>query len=223
MVDDTGDPAHLGSWLADLGGMPVVHLSCHGLNAWSPDPGTPQQPVLWMEDELGRPRPTTAAHLVPRLGSMARLVFVSACLTTAAPDTPGHLPPDDGDKGGDEGGDKGQGPLGDGRGGLVAHSLATALVTAGVPAVIGWDGSVDDRAATLFAAHLYPALADRAGLAVAVGDARRALLREQDLRVRAAGILPRLWLGPTGGGPLVAGTRERSLVSARRGITTVGP
>ena len=38
-----------------------------------------------------------------------------------------------------------------GTGGLVAHSLATALVTAGMPAVIGWDGSVNDRAATLFA------------------------------------------------------------------------
>lgn len=95
-------------------------------------------------------------------------MFVSACLTAATPQGAAHLPPGEGHKG-----DRG---LGDGRGGVVAHSLA-ALITAGVPAVIGWDGSVDDRAATLFGAHLYAALADCTDLAVAVGDARRALLR----------------------------------------------
>ena len=41
----------------------------------------------------------------------------------------------------------------------MAHSLATALVAAGMPAVIGWDGSVNDRAATLFATRLYQDLA----------------------------------------------------------------
>ena len=61
MVEDTGDPEQLAQRLADAGGMPVVHLSCHGLNNW-PDPsGGPGVPVLMMEDELGGGRPTTAA------------------------------------------------------------------------------------------------------------------------------------------------------------------
>jgi hypothetical protein len=66
----------------------------------------------------------------------------------------------------------------------VAHSLATALIEAGFPAVIGWDGSVGDEAATVFAERLYRGLADRADLAVAVGDARRVLLESDDPHVR---------------------------------------
>jgi hypothetical protein len=41
LVDDTGDPEQLAHRLADLGGMPVVHLSCHGLNNWRERPGGP--------------------------------------------------------------------------------------------------------------------------------------------------------------------------------------
>ena len=165
-----------------------------------------------MEDEVGGGRPTTAADLVSLLTTGPRLLFVSACLTATGADASGHLPPGDGRKGE-------PGP-GTGGGGLVAHSLATALVAAGVPAVIGWDGSVDDRAATAFAERLYRGLADRADLAVAVGDARRVLLESQDPAVRADWHLARLWLGPAGGGPLVAGTRKRSLVTATHGTKT---
>ncbi len=86
-----------------------------------------------------------------------------------------------------------------------------------MPAVIGWDGSVGDQSATLFAERLYRSLADRADLAVAVGDARRALLRAQNPWVRADWHLARLWLGPAGGGPLVGGNRKRSLVPAGHG------
>ena len=101
--------------------------------------------------------------------------------------------------------------------GLVSHSLATALVAAGVPAVIGWDGSVIDGAATVFAGELYQRLARKSDLAVAVGDARRVLLSSDDPVVRADWHLARVWLGPGGGGPLVAGNRKRSLVSATQG------
>ena len=213
VVDDTGDPEQLAHRLAALDGMPVVHLSCHGLNNWRARPGGAGVPVLMMEDELGRGRPTTAAELVRWLTIRPRLLFVSACLTATGVGDSGHLPFGDGRKG-----DPGLG--GSGGGGLVAHSLATALVAAGIPAVIGWDGSVGDRSATLFAERLYRALADRADLAVAVGDARRVLLESPDPAVRADWHLARLWLGPAGGGPLVAGARKRSLVTATHGTKT---
>jgi tetratricopeptide (TPR) repeat protein len=197
VVDDTGDPEQLARRLAALGGMPVVHLSCHGLNNWRQQPGAPGVSVLLMEDDAGDARPVPAADLAGLLAVPPRLLFVSACLTATGADAPGH-----------------------GNGGPVAHSLATALVAAGMPAVIGWDGSVGDRAATAFAGRLYQGLADRAGLAVAVGDARRALLASADPAVRADWHLARLWLGPGGGGPLVAGTRKRSLVTATHGTKT---
>jgi len=212
VVDDTGDPEQLGHRLADVGGMPVVHLSCHGLNNWSPRPDAPRVSVLMMENDVGAGRPTTAADLVRLLTIEPRLLFVSACLTATGADATGHLPPGVGHKGEPV-------PAADG-GGLVAHSLATALVTAGVPAVIGWDGSVGDHAATLFAERLYRGLADRVDLSVAVGDARRVLLESDDPRLRADWHLARLWLGPAGGGPLVAGHRKRSLVSATHGTKT---
>ena len=213
VVDDTGDPQQLAHRLAALGGMPVIHLSCHGLNTWPARPGAQGVPVLMMEDDAGAGRPTTAADLVRLLTIGPRLLFVSACLTATGADASSYLPPRDGHKGGGPGTDAGGG-------GLVTHSLASALVAAGIPAVIGWDGSVDDRSATAFAERLYQGLADRADLAVAVGDARRTLLESQDPLVRADWHLARLWLGPAGGGPLVAGSRKRSLVTATRGTKT---
>ena len=210
VVDDTGDPEQLARRLAGMGGVPVLHLSCHGVNNWPVRPGEPGVPVLMMEDELGGGRPTTAADLAGLLTTVPRLLFVSACLTATGADDADHLPTGEGRKGG----------LGPGAGGLVAHSLATALVAAGFPAVIGWDGSVDDQAATAFAGRLYRNLSKGADLTVAVGDARRGLLESDDPRVRADWHLARLWLGPAGGGPLVAGTRKRSLVTATRGTKT---
>ncbi len=211
LVEDTGDPEQLGHRLAELESMPVVHLSCHGASNYPAGPGGAMVPVLLMEDEVGGGRPTTAADLAGLLPDGVRLVFVSACLTATGADVPGHLPSGDGRKG-EVGPDAG--------GGLVAHSLATALVAAGVPAVIGWDGSVDDRAATVFAQQLYRGLADRVDMAVAVGRARRALLESEDTAVRSDWHLARLWLGPSGGGPVATGRVKRSLVTARRGTKT---
>ncbi len=142
LVEDTGDPEQLAHRLAEAGEMPVAHLSCHGLNNWPGKSGGPGMPVLMMETEVGEDRPTTAADLASLLPGGMRLLFVSACLTATGADATGHLPPASSHKGNP----------GPGAGGsLVAHSLATALVTAGMPAVVGWDGSVGDRAATLFA------------------------------------------------------------------------
>lgn len=100
-----------------------------------------------------------------------------------------------------------------------AHSLASALILAGMPAVIGWDGAVADAAATRFAARLYQRLADRELLALAVADARRALLEAEAEGIKGNWHLARLWLGSNaeGAAPLVAGSRKRSLLPADHG------
>ncbi|WP_344518110.1 tetratricopeptide repeat protein, partial [Paractinoplanes durhamensis] len=206
IVEDTGNPVELGKRLAEVGGMPVLHLSCHGVNNWRRQAGEPGVPVLLMEDEFGDGLPIAAADLVRVLPGSLRLLFVSACLTATAANAKGHLP---------AGPDR-RAAAGDTEA-MVAHSMATSLVSAGVPAVLGWDGSVDDRAATLFAQQLYGQLSNGTDLAAAVGDARRGLLKAADERLRADWHLARLWLGPDGGGPLVRGTKRRSRVSAVAG------
>ncbi|MEY2246489.1 CHAT domain-containing protein, partial [Streptomyces sp. BF23-18] len=202
VVEDSGNPEHLGLRLSELGGMPVVHLSCHGLHNWRPGPDKPATPVLLMEDDLGDGRPTSANALVGLLTPLPRLAFVSACLTATGADVTGHVPAGAGHRGG---------PATE-PGVPVAHSMATGLVAAGIPAVIGWDGSVSDQAATRFAERLYRQLGRRVEVAVAVAEARRHLLACSDERQRAEWHLARLWLGPTGGGPLVAGIRKRQMV-----------
>ncbi|MFC8721413.1 tetratricopeptide repeat protein, partial [Kitasatospora sp. NPDC057198] len=210
VVEDSGNPERLGLRLSELGGMPVVHLSCHGLHNWREGPGAPPTPVLLLEDDLGEGRPTSAEELVGLLTPPPRLAFVSACLTATGADVAGHLP---------GGAGRRRGAPAAGPGAAVAHSLATKLVAAGIPAVIGWDGSVSDRAATLFAEHLYSQLSRRVGVAVAVSAARRRLLQCPDEHVRADWHLARLWLGPAGGGPLVAGTVKRRMAPAHHATT----
>ncbi|MFF8534201.1 CHAT domain-containing protein [Streptomyces sp. NPDC015532] len=202
VVEDSGNPEHLGLRLSELGGMPVVHLSCHGLHNWRPEPDKPATPVLLMEDDLGDGAPTSADALVGLLTPRPRLAFVSACLTATGADVAGHVPAGAGHRGGQIAEP----------GVSVAHSMATGLVAAGIPAVIGWDGSVSDQAATRFAERLYRQLGRRVEVAVAVAEARRHLLACPDERQRAEWHLARLWLGPAGGGPLVAGNRKRQMV-----------
>ncbi|MFC9261326.1 CHAT domain-containing protein [Streptomyces hydrogenans] len=209
VVEDSGDPEQLGLRLSELGGMPVVHLSCHGLNNWRKSPEAAATPVLLLEDDLGDGRPTSAKELVGLLTPPPRLAFVSACLTATGADVAGHPP---------AGPERRDAPAA-GPGAAVAHSLATELVAAGIPAVIGWDGSVGDRAATLFAEHLYVQLSRRVEVAWAVAAARRRLLECPDEHVRADWHLARLWLGPAGGGPLVAGTVKRQMVPAHHATT----
>ncbi|MEU5294058.1 CHAT domain-containing protein [Streptomyces umbrinus] len=202
VVEDSGNPEHLGLRLSELGGMPVVHLSCHGLHNWRPGPDGLATPVLLMEDDLGDGCPTSADALVGLLTPRPRLAFVSACLTATGADVTGHVPAGAGHRGG---------PAAE-SGVSVAHSMATGLVAAGIPAVIGWEGSVSDQAGTRFAEHLYRQLSRRVEVAEAVAGARRHLLACSDERQRAEWHLARLWLGPAGGGPLVGGTRKRQMV-----------
>ena len=210
VVEESGDPVELGVRLRELDTMQAVHLSCHGLNRWRPadQPKAEPKPILAMEDPEGNTWPTDAVLLMRELRPTPRLVFLSACLSTAAADR-GHPPGFLGDK--QTGTDQGA------AGAQLAHSLATALVEAGLPAVLGWEGSVADRAATAFAAHCYAALAKEMDLAEAVAEARRALLGSADEVIRTDWHLARLWLGPEGGGAIVGGDRKRSLLPRSHG------
>ncbi|MFJ3674053.1 CHAT domain-containing protein, partial [Streptomyces sp. NPDC090106] len=202
VVEDSGDPEQLKQRLSELGGMPVVHLSCHGLHNWREKEDGPATPVLLLENDLGEGQPTTARDLVRLLTLPPRLAFVSACLTATGADVSGHVPAGAGRRG----------TAAADAGVAVAHSMATELVAAGIPAVIGWDGSVSDQAATRFAERLYQQLSGRAEVPLAVAEARRDLLACPDAYERADWHLARLWLGPGGGGPLVAGIRKRQMV-----------
>lgn len=210
LVEESGDPEELGRHLKDLVAMSALHLSCHGTSAWRPkeDPDAPPRPVLMMEDAEGNERPTDAAALISELRSAKpRLLFLSACLSAAAGEGAKGLPVGLGEKRAEAGRIAGE----------VAHSLATALVEGGVPAVLGWDGSVADVAATAFAGEIYDRLAQEVDVTEAVAEARRVLLNAADKDVRRDWHLARLWLGPKGGGPLVGGRRKRSMLPATHG------
>jgi CHAT domain len=154
LVEESGNPRELGDRLTEYEAMQALHLSCHGHNAWRPSDKSSVQPkpVLLLEDPEGEELPTDAGELIGALRAhRPRLVFLSACLTAAAGDAKRGGLPDDKEV-----------PASLRTG--VAHSLAEALVSAGLPAVLGWDGSVADRAATAFAATLYDGLEGRQDL-----------------------------------------------------------
>jgi hypothetical protein len=208
LVEESGNPDELGDRLAEYAAMQALHLSCHGHNAWPSGKPGDFTPVLLMETPEGEVLPAEADRLIAALRShRPRLVFLSACLTAAAGgDKRNGLPGAPGDK------DPVAGVRGE-----VAYSLAEALIDAGLPAVLGWDGSVADAAATAFAATLYDGLEGRQDLADAVGAARRDLLNAVEEVKRRDWHLARLWLGPQGGGPLAGGSVRRDMMPATHG------
>jgi len=111
-VEDSGDPKELGKTLSELEPpLPVLHLSCHGHNAWRANAKAPPQAVLMMEDAHGGEQRRSAAELIDALEPyQPRLLFLSACLSAAT---------------GAGGADR-----------PVSDSLAGALVQAGLPCVL---------------------------------------------------------------------------------------
>ena len=171
VVEESGNPDRLAERLAEVGTMQVLHLSCHGRSQ--------PAPALLFETDEGESLPTPAAGLIETLHNhLPRLLFVSACESSAAPEA-------------------------------LADPLALTLVRAGVPAVLGWDGSVYDHEATAFASALYENLSRRGRLEEAVGAARRALLNAPGPQRSRDWHRARLWLGRSGGGALVGGSRRR--------------
>jgi CHAT domain-containing protein len=202
LVEESGNPDELGDRLTEYEAMQALHLSCHGHNAWLPfgESKDKPKPVLMLEDQVGEELPTDAAELIGALRAhRPRLVLLSACLSATAADTKGGVA-----------GEEEAASLRTG----VAHSLAEALVNAGLPAVLGWDGSVADGAATAFAATLYDRLGARLDLADAVAAARHDLLNAAEEGKRRDWHLARMWLGPQGGGPIVAGNVRRKMASS---------
>ncbi|MEZ5574149.1 MAG: CHAT domain-containing protein [Candidatus Competibacteraceae bacterium] len=150
------------------------------------------KPALCLETDEGATDLASVEHLIKELSThRPRLLFLSACHTAEGAET------------------------GDGTG--IVDSLALALLRAGMPAVLGWDGPVSDAEATEFAAHLYRQLSRKADLQAALAEARFALLNRPGADPLARSRdwhLARLFLGPTGGGSLVKGDRARH----RKGI-----
>lgn len=193
LVEESGNPAHLAERMLELPAMQALHLCCHGNNE--------PHPRLLLESDEGERLPTEAGVLVEALRAQRpRFIFLSACLTAVAS---GRVDPGTKDK---------RQPRG-----TLAQSLSEALVDSGVPAVLGWDGSVYDAAAIGFAGPLYEGLASRKTPADAVATARRALLNAPDTARRHDWHLARLWLGPEGGGAIVGGRTRRSMMPATHG------
>ena len=98
--------------------------------------------------------------------------------------------------------------------GRTVHSLAVTMIQTGLPAVLGWAGSVGDAEAIQFSAGLYHRLSLGQSLDQAVGGARLQLLdtnKEATLQNKPSRDwhLARLYLGPQGGGALSGGQTAR--------------
>ena len=80
----------------------------------------------------------------------------------------------------------------------IVDPLALNMVRAGIPAVLGWDGPLQEGSTVQFAQQVYSSLGRRRSLETAVGAARCTLLQRTppvpDWHV------PRIYLGPQGGG-----------------------
>ena len=189
VVEESGTAKLLGERLDLDGPFEALHLSCHG------DIHPERGPLLALEDDVGDPAPAGPGELVQCLGAPGRtpLVFLSACRSAEQDD-------------------------GEGDGQRRFEPFVRELIRAGVPNVLGWDGSVDDREASEFAEHLYRALAAYESLPRAAAMARLALrqLALADPQRGRHWHMARLYVGPAGGGPLAArGLPKRRLAGAR--------
>lgn len=97
------------------------------------------------------------------------------------------------------------------------RSLASDLCRRGWPAVLGWSAPVADGGAIRYAARLYRQLSRRQRLSDVVALLRREVQLAGDAGEATPWHLPRLYLGPAGGGRLVDGTRPRVVRASESG------
>ena len=123
----------------------VLHFMGHG--DFDPERGTG---VLLLEDEAGRPSPIDGATLGMLLRDVPamRLVLLNACNTARLGGGPGRDP---------------------------FAGVASALVMAGVPAVVAMQFPISDRAAVEFSSAFYPRLVEGFPADAAVAEARKAI------------------------------------------------
>ena len=90
-------------------------------------------------------------------------------------------------------------------------AFAMELAKTGIANVIGWDGSVSDADATVFAAEVYHALLQQATVPFACAAARQQLLQEhQRTGKHPHWHLGRVYLAPNGGWPLIDSSKPPS-------------
>lgn len=90
-------------------------------------------------------------------------------------------------------------------------AFAMELAKTGIANVIGWDGSVSDADATVFAAEVYHALLQQATVPFACAAARQQLLLEhQRTGKHPHWHLGRVYLAPNGGWPLIDSSKPAS-------------
>ncbi|KPA14689.1 hypothetical protein MHK_005102 [Candidatus Magnetomorum sp. HK-1] len=189
-VEESGNLNLLADCMAMQEQVDVLHVSCHGqLN---------KQPLLILETEEGTLDPVSTDKFARRLGAnRPRLLFLSAC-TTSEP----LKNVDDTDKLENQNSHTTQ-----------FMSYASSMIRSGMPAVIGWSGSVRDIEATRFAKKLYDYLAHLESIESAVALSRLALLNPEDQKETVARDwhLARLYLGPSGGGIISKGKQARRI------------
>ncbi len=209
-VEESGELGVLADRLRDDGPFDILHLSCHGDILKISDKALP---VLLLETETGAAETVTPDRLLGALGErVPPLLFLSACRTGQRGLATQSLSARDGRR---EGLAEGARPF-DGAprrdaGGAAAPELAEPLarqMAAGVPHVLGWDGSVYDADAAAFAEALYAGLGRGESVAYATAKARHAVMEAVDRGVPGQHWhLARVYLGPGGGGVLCDPTK----------------
>ncbi|MEM7160762.1 MAG: CHAT domain-containing protein, partial [Myxococcota bacterium] len=176
-VEETGTAMELGVRLGQLGTQaPVRVVHLSCHGTIVHDKDEPPRPVLTLEDEVGGEHLVDAEMLLEHTGPAIKNLGLLFLSACLTAQ-------------GDE-----------------VDSLTHALVDEGIPAALGWAGSVYDGEASAFTAALYTRLAGGYALPRAVAVARRVLIQQWQ---RSGGHshhwhLARLLLGSSSGAPLAA-------------------
>ncbi|OLP52765.1 hypothetical protein BJF92_07055 [Rhizobium rhizosphaerae] len=200
-VEESGELAVLADRHRDDGPFDILHLSCHGdiLRV-----AGVARPVLLLETETGAAETVTPDRLLAALGErVPALLFLSACRTGQRGPAGELAAAREGRREGSASFDAA--PRRD-AGGAPAPDLTEPLarqMAAGVPHVLGWDGSVYDADASAFAEALYAGLSRGETVAYAAARARHGVMEPMASGApRRHWHLVRLYLGPGGGGTL---------------------
>ncbi|KJU87027.1 hypothetical protein MBAV_000769 [Candidatus Magnetobacterium bavaricum] len=139
-VEDTGSIEGLRQANIAGGGFDIIHITGHA--GFDEEKG----PVLWMEDEVGRPHEVSPAMLWGAIKDYPpKILFLSGCSTGSADDKAN------------------------------TESFAYQMSLKGIKWVLGWGLPVSDDGATLVAAEVYRCLSIGKGIDYAVQSARRLL------------------------------------------------